>query len=409
MFFNPRELDAFWKKLEPVWNKEPLLIKQPFSTPFVDESRFLSYLQRWADGVRAGKQSFDVRVIDNDALPRTTDTSLDAFERRIAPNWRKDWYLYIPDGMQGYDGDLWDRAIELIMPAMKAHGGLPAGGMTIEMFYGKYQATPSGIHLDAADSFSFITRGPKRLLFWPPDRFVAKFKSPAKDPSHQQALTGRYTDHLHDAIVIDGEAGDVIYWPKDYWHIGASADWWAGMIALGTWWSATPSKLARGMLGGIIDLQGDASVYKIAINELESAAGELPPALGDMVGQVRTQVERRMGAAAKVGWAKFVTSYGFSTAPAPRERPSLGDSARLRVKHPISRVDLGRMLAVIAGGHETVTSCLNIQPAVARLKVGSEHAMSDLMRHLPDGDTDAAASLKGVLSDLVAFRAIDVM
>jgi hypothetical protein len=104
-----------------------------------------------------------------------------------------------------------------------------------------------------------------------------------------------------------------------------------------------------------------------------------------------------------------VTSYGFSTPPAPRERPVLGDTARLRVKHPVSRVDLGRVLAVIAGGHETVTSCLNIQPAIARLKVGSEHGLPDLMRQLPDGDTDAAASLKNVLSDLVAFRALDVM
>ena len=93
MFFNPRELDAFWEKLEPVWNKQPLLIKQPFKTPFVDEPRVLSYLQRWGDQVRDGKLSFDVRVIDNDALPRTTDASLDAFERRIAPTWTKDWYL----------------------------------------------------------------------------------------------------------------------------------------------------------------------------------------------------------------------------------------------------------------------------------------------------------------------------
>src|SRR5262245_35197365 len=409
MFFEPRELDAFWKKLEPVWNKEPLLIKQPFKSPFVDEPRFLSYLQRWAEQVRDGRLSFDVRVIDHDALPRTTDPTLDAFERRIAPTWTKDWYLYIPDGMQQYDGDLWERAIELLMPAMKTHGGLPAGGMTIDLFYGKYQATPTGIHLDSSDSFAFIVRGPKRLLFWKPDRFVSKFASPPKNPSHQQSLTGRYSDHLHDAIVIDGEAGDMIYWPKDYWHIGASADWWSGMVALGTWWSATPSKLARAMLSGVVDLQGEAQLYQMNINELESAAGELPAALGDMVGQVRTQVDRRLGLAAKVGWAKFVTSYGFSTPPAPRERPSLGDSARLRVKHPVSRVDLGRVLAVIAGGHESVTTCLNIQPAIARLKVGSEHALPDLIRHLPDGDTDAAASLKNVISDLVAFRAIDVV
>jgi hypothetical protein len=409
MYFEQKEIDAFWEQLEPAWNRHPILIKQPFSKPFVDEQRFLGFLKRWAQEVREGRVGADVRIIDGDVLPRATDESLDAFEQRIAPVWKRDWYLYIPDGMQQYDGELWERAIELLMPAMRRHGGLPAGGMTLDLFYGKYQSTPTGIHLDSSDSFAFITRGPKRLLYWPPDRFVAKFASPPRSPSHQQALTGRYADYLDDAIVIDADAGDVIYWPKDFWHIGASADWWSGMIAIGTWWSATPSKLAKAMLGGILDIEGESQVYQMDVTELASAAVEMPTALDDMVGQVRTQVDRRLGLAAKVGWAKFVTSYGFSTPPAPRERPTLDDVSRIRVNHPVTRIDLGRAVAVIAGGHQTVTSCLNIMPVISRLRVGSEYSLADLIGLLPDRDPEAAGQLRDVVRDLVAFRALAVV
>lgn len=409
MFFSQVEIDAFWNALTPAWNRRPVRIRRPFARPFVGQAEFLGYLQQWAHEVRDGKRGIDVQMIDDDVLPCAEDQSLDAFERRIAPRWTRDWYLYIPDGIQQFDGDLWERAIELLTPALRLHGGLPSGGMTLDLFYGKYQLTPTGIHLDSSDSLAFVVRGPKRLLFWPRDCFVAKFASPPKSPSHQQALTGRYVDYLDDAVIVDAEEGDVVYWPKDFWHIGTSAERWSGMIALGMWWSATPSKLARSVLGGMLDLQSESQLYTIDLDDMASAALELPAALDDTMSQVKNQVERRLGVAARFAWAKFVTGYGFSTPPAPREKPSLGDSTRVRVKHPIVRIDLGRAVAVIACGQQTVTWCLTLLPAIARLRVGSEHLVSDLIGLLPDGDADAAQRLHDLVRELAGFRALEVI
>ena len=120
---------------------------------------------------------------------------------------------YWPYGVQGYDGAIWERAVEVIRPALKLQGGLPAGGMMLDLFYGKYRSTPTGIHLDSSDNLAFVVRGPKRLMFWPPESFAVKFASPPVNPSHQQALTGRfdYADtwlNMADALASRGNTLD---------------------------------------------------------------------------------------------------------------------------------------------------------------------------------------------------------
>jgi hypothetical protein len=135
--FARHEVDRFWEQLLPHWNRGPVLIKRPFSKPFIDDQEFLSFLHQWGDEARDGKRVVSVQMIDADVLPRREDRSLTDFERRIAGRWARDWYLYVSDGIQQYNGELWERAIELIEPAMRLQRGLPSGGMTIEVFYGK--------------------------------------------------------------------------------------------------------------------------------------------------------------------------------------------------------------------------------------------------------------------------------
>jgi hypothetical protein len=408
MYFDQREIDAFWQTIAPAWNRQPLLIKRPFSRPFVSESEFLGFLQRWAQEGRDGRRMIGVHLVDADVLPSADDRSLEAFEQRIADRWPKDWYLYLSDGVQGYDGGIWERAIEVIRPALKREGGLPAGGMMLDLFYGKYRSTPTGIHLDSSDNLAFIVRGPKRLLFWPPERFAVKFASPPINPSHQQALTGRWAEHLGDATVIDAEAGDVIYWPKEFWHISTS-DNWSGMVTLPIWWNASAANLARTMVPKLLDLRGEARFYDLDVDNAASAAGELPATLGEMVTTIKGQVAARLESTARIAWAKFVTAYGFSTPPAPRAAADVTASTRVRVAHPIAAIDLGRAVAVIACGQQTVSPCMGLIPVVRSLRPGSEHSVSDLDRRLPLADADASRSLTQMVSQLVAFRALDVV
>jgi hypothetical protein len=407
MYFDCAEIDAFWKTLEPAWNVRPMLIKRPFSKPFVDPQEFLGFLQRWGDEGRNGQRMIGVHMIDADVLPRGEDDTLEAFERRIADRWPRDWYLYLSDGVQQYDGSIWERAIQIIKPALRRQGGLPAGGMMLDLFYGKYKATPTGIHLDSSDNLAFVVRGPKRLIFWPPDRFTVKLSSPPQNPSHQQSLTGKYGDYLDGATVIDGEAGDVIYWPKEYWHI-SSSDNWSGMVTLPIWWNASPAKIARAMVPRVLDLQGESRIYDMNVDDVVSTASTLPPSLERMVATAKSQVTARLDSTARIAWAKFVTAYAFSTPPAPRAAVEVTDRTRVRVSHPIVSVDLGRAAAVIACGQQMLTPCRPLMSVVSDMRTGSEHVVSDLAKKVSGAEPDAGDQLRQMVGQLVAFRALEI-
>jgi hypothetical protein len=408
MYFAQQEIDALWEQLTPAWNKRPAHIRNPFKKPFLAESEFLAFLQIWAQEAREGKRPSDVQLIDADALPRPQDASLAAFETRMTGSWPQDWYLYIPDGIQRYDGSVWERAVEILLPALRLHGGLPSGGMMLDLFYGRYSSTPTGIHLDSSDNLAFVVRGPKRLLFWSPELFTAKLASPPVNPSHQQALTGRFNDYLDTATVVEADAGDVIYWPKEWWHIGVSPDQWSGMVSLPMWWSANPSKLAKAMLASILDLQGESHLFEVNLDDLASVAREVPDSLNEMVSEVKVQVNRKFDVAARLAWAKFVTTYGFSTPPSPRPAAAGANGGRVRVVHPVVAVDLGKAVAVIGCGQQTVTRCMEVMPVVNRLRVGSEHTVESLQALLSYVDEGSKAELARIVSELHTFRALDV-
>jgi hypothetical protein len=408
MYFSNQEVSDFWNGLAPYWGRGPGLIKKPFSKPFVSEREFFAILTKWAQEAHNGKKSVDVAMIDADALPSSNHQTLAATEKHIADRWDKDWYLYLPDGIQQYNGDVWERSVELLVPAIRSQGGLPSGGMTLELFFGKYKSTPTGIHLDSSDNLAFVTRGPKRLIFWPPDRFAVKYSTPPNNPKHQRALIARYEDHLRNALVIDAEAGDVVYWPKDYWHIGASQNTWSGMVTIPMWWTAKPSSLARTMLLGALDVDSDPQLYSVDADMLTAAALDIPPALHDVVTRMKSQLSTKLELTAKVAWAKFVTSFGFGTPPALLPVPNVTNITRVRVKYPIVSVPLGRVHVVVGCGHSTLVHLKPLSEVVSHLRVGSEHTVAGLHKLLrePNVGCDPIAKLVG---ELVAFRALEVL
>lgn len=407
MYFSPAEITAFWDTLAPAWRREPALIRQPFAKPLVSAREFLVVLQLWADNVRTGKAPADVALIDADALPRPEHETLADCERHIAARWPEDWYLYIADGVHVSNGDVWERAVELLLPALRREGGLPAGGLMLDLFFGNYGSTPTGIHLDSSDNLAFITRGRKRMLFWPPERFAVRYSSPAVNPSHQRALIGRYADHLDTAIVLDAEEGDVIYWPREYWHIGATNDDWAGMVTIPMWWSASPAALASTMIARVLDIGGEPQRYAANADDLAAAAAEPPLALRAVIEQARAQIASRLDPMLRVAWARFVTAYGFTTPPAPRARPALGARTHVRVRHPVAAVSLAPAAALVGGGHASLVRSPALAVLADRLCVGTEHTVADLAAHagVPPDD----GMLCGAVADLVAFRALDVI
>jgi len=407
-YFDPGELAAFRAGLTGVWQQRPHLFKRPFSNPIVHESEFLELLVGWADGVRAGKQDGEVAWLDAGAMP-AGDTTLTALEARLDACWKQDWYAYVPDGVQELNPEIWERFIELGRLMIELNGGLPPGGFKLDMFFGRYSRTPTGIHLDASDNLAFVTRGPKRMLFWPAGRFEPIYRYPANgDPTHEGALTGRYEDHLADAIDVVADAGDVIYWPKEFWHIGVSEGGWSGMITAPMYWSGTPRTMATQILNRALNLPGGIQPVPMDLATAGKAATEMPPALEQLVRSVKAQVDSNLEREARLNWARFVTAYGFPIPPGLAPRPSLGRESRVRVRHLVAAVPLGN-IAIVSLGRYTMVGLPSVAALPQALAVGTEHEVGSLLDRFASGDASAESVMLELLADLVSFRALTVV
>src|SRR5205823_6218206 len=122
----------------------------------------------------------------------------------------------------------------------------------------------------------------------------------------------------------------------------------------------------------------------------------------------KAQVNARLDPTARVAWAKFVTSYGFTTPPAPLPTPSVTASTKVRGKHPIVTVPLGRVTAVIGSGHQTITASAKLAGVADHLRNGSEHTVNDLARLVRADEGDEYQDLMKMVGDLAAFRALEL-
>ncbi|MGZ3687348.1 MAG: hypothetical protein ACXWP5_06980 [Bdellovibrionota bacterium] len=88
--------------------------------------------------------------------------------------------------------------------------GRTPGPVNAELFIGNYKKTPIGVHRDRCDIFCFLIRGEKSIRTWPAEAISA--------PAYSKMMD--YEDRLPASTLFRGKAGDVIFWPASYWHIG---------------------------------------------------------------------------------------------------------------------------------------------------------------------------------------------
>lgn len=346
------ELQAFLDELWTKWEREPHLFRQPFSKPLVTQRDYWGVLRSWAREVRAGRRFAHPKWIEGDLLPRDADGGLEGFCRRIEASYAGDWYLYQADGVQHWSPEVWHRVAELVRPLVGRVGSLPPGGMMLDLFLGRYDRTPTGIHRDEGEVLAFVTAGPKRLHFWPRERFEAPWTGAER--THFQTGIWSYEQHLGDAITLEAEPGDVIYWPRSYYHLGASSDHWSGMVTLTMWWQASAQRAIRYIVDALLAGDRSPASYPVAVDHLADAARALPPGLVAAAASARRALDSGWDDVLAEGWARLVTAYGFLQPPARLPVPVIAPD-RYRVRHPLAVVEVGGRRAVFACGHRAFT------------------------------------------------------
>jgi hypothetical protein len=76
------------------------------------------------------------------------------------------------------------------------------------------------VHKDPNSVFTFLIRGEKTLRVWPFEVFADRTQQPCAVHRQLNLYDFDYRSFLDQGIALTGQAGDVLYWPSTYWHVG---------------------------------------------------------------------------------------------------------------------------------------------------------------------------------------------
>jgi len=294
----------FWKNFHAKhWvPRVPVVIKQPFKQFPFSEAALLTALKSFEAGIRGGdhRSTCLVSVGDKERAPRRPlrqlfrreAGSLEELEQNCAREFPKQRFGLMATNFQVVDSVIWDPITSFLRDARR-HIDFPVPRAFLDLFYGNYLSSFTGLHKDTQEIFAFVVRGEKKILAWPFEYFLPKVKglSPGAKYFHMR-LPIDHRKYRKDAVVLDARAGDLIYWPSDRWHVAeAQKGKFSAMVSLGLFrpeGGPFPSRLTERLL---------------ADPELRSQD------LGDAVSGA--DVSRQL---------RWLTGFGFEIGPAPRER-----------------------------------------------------------------------------------------
>lgn len=380
--------EQFWSDfVENCWQQKPMLIKSPFKCPLITESDFFRIMRDACESYRSFTNralgcwvGFGLRNCDiSDFLVCRDDESLDSYKARLAKVLGKEAITLSVYNCQSYDFRLWMRVRHFLRP-LYARVGMPISKVDLDTFFGRYSRTPTGIHKDNVANFSYVVSGRKRMLLWPDPAFDGLF------PRNVQILdTARYEQFKATAIEIEGEAGDIIFWPPTYWHMAVSEGAWSSTLNIALY------------------VRSDflQSMHYITNRQLNSAISRfIPPPLvqirerGGTVATVPAEIMqqgeifRTLGQDARVKeciedrWFRKLSASGFDSVPpsVPSVDLNDGDTVRGDTSFSIFLVPRGDGKAkVFANGDAfEVSSDEYISSVVSRLNSGRDYTVGEL-------------------------------
>jgi hypothetical protein len=216
--------DALLRELaEAVWEKRPMHVGRG-RVPLMSSAELFQTVVRMADAFRRGEPTPEpgfrwchdgkqiVRFVQGarpsaaKGLPRAEDGSFAGYHERLSG--LPSYFLQAPH-LQAGDALVWQRC-QSFLTRLYGYVGVPSQRAFCDVYVGRYQSTPFGIHIDGASNFTFGIEGKKTLYLWEPEFYHAKLA---------HLVDVDYRRFLRHAIALTVGPGEVIYWPSRYWHI----------------------------------------------------------------------------------------------------------------------------------------------------------------------------------------------
>lgn len=302
----------FWKDfVRRYWGRRPTVIRQPFARAITSPDDVFNAMVDATARLRADTQDFvltidGVRVgVDVERwLPRKKDRSLDRLTARVASDLPGSSVAVFIRAFQLELGwEFWLR-VRHFLSGLYATVGVPANLAEIALFAGTYARSRRGIHQDSADVFLFVVEGRKRIRLWPGSVF------PDRPYWYGRGDKDR---RLSRSTCLDGEPGDILYWPSSYWHVGESRGGTVSSLSLGLYQQDSLAATAALVLAdeATRELGADNFIDRLptSVDRLRAASPRALRALERASGNLALSLLRRR--------MEQVTGYAFEHVPQP--------------------------------------------------------------------------------------------
>ncbi len=401
------------------WGKSPLVIKKPFDRSLATAQQVFLAIRHAAEQFRATDSNVRIRFYLEDGfseqpapyLPDASDHSVADYAAKVSEKLSGRCFGLILNGFQAYDVELWRRVREFLRGLLTEISIQPM--VEGVLFFGNYDKTPRGIHKDPVDIFLFVIEGRKKMYLWP----EAFFQGGEDDAR----LQSDFAILRRDALILEGEPGDVIYWPSSYWHVGEAV----GGLSLSLSLALKPLQPASEILDHLkqyleesVNASIDEGNFPTNPKQLEESA--------EMISRVTTLSIKALQKASRdpdfaqaiqVSWLDRLTGSGSDPVPPPLPLKALAENTVVQgcPEYPILWIPVANHhLACSANGHAfTIPADPKIIELLERLNRGEAVRVQSLIEEhtgvtkcegvefntLPEG-------IHTVLSKLHSLRAI---
>jgi hypothetical protein len=273
------------------------------------------------------------------------------------------------------------RRLLVFLDSLYRHIGIPRGGCSPDLFMMNHKVSFFRLHKDAQDVFTFVIAGWRRFLLWPFDTFAGTAGLGADESRAPRLLFE--VDHeayRSQAVVLEATAGDLLYWPAEWWHVGESNGERAVSLAVGAIHDANPTRL----LVSAADRLGRRRRDKLESLPWRSADGVEPTIAAYTDWMQDFLADSELWAEARRGLLSWGTRCGLKRIPPPVRRSApLDDAQWLAVTSPSAiAFDEGgeaSLFCSIAGHDLVLTPGAPAMALLAVLSRGGVHRVGALI------------------------------
>lgn len=427
--------------------REASALPAPLQQPLLEKAELFSLLVAAADSIRGGVPR-DLRLYLGDPkmvlrqtvehlgaaysglLPRRADRTLAGYGERLRGKHGYPCFAIMLNDCQTLSAPLWSRVRDFVAGLID-EVGFPLGGVDANVFAGNYRRTPFGVHTDDRDVFTWIVEGKKSFLVWPWETLAPSRGPQAEAPRHPHD----YADVRKQAQRLRGVAGDLLYWPREYWHVAeAGPEQLSATLSIGLDPRLPAQDWARELLGGLGAMAVGSPVEPDGRSARRSAprtssrpplrarlreparsrlsAAELPSDLARLAAAVAEgTMAQRFERDLRLRWMCWTTGVGLRTPPRAEVRPPRPtDRVRGDARWPIAWTRWNGQLLCSANGYAlalrtSAPTSKDMELVLERLCSEHEILLRDLYSSL--SRNTELAQIQTLLTTLLSCRAIE--